>query len=152
MGAIDKFMNALKFSQDDEGEYFDDYEVDEYDEKPSRKQGRGFDNSDNDRAKKTSKVTSITSKKRNSNGMEIICIKPENMEDSKKVTETLVEQKAVILNLNNVDIDVARRVLDFAMGSTYALEGTLSKITDSIFVIVPKGVDISGAFLDNMTE
>ena len=76
----------------------------------------------------------------------------QRMEDAKEITDTLLASKAVILNLNNIDIDLARRVLDFAMGTTYAINGTLQKITDSIFVIVPDGVDISGAFVDNITQ
>lgn len=74
------------------------------------------------------------------------------MEDAREVADTLLANKAVILNLNNIDVDLARRVLDFAVGSAYALNGTLQKITDSIYVIVPDGVDISGAFVDGLSQ
>ena len=70
------------------------------------------------------------------------------MDDAQKITDTLLEGKTVVLNLENIDIDVARRILDFAMGSTYALNGVMQKISNSIFIIVPYGVEISGAFQD----
>ena len=52
------------------------------------------------------------------------------------------------MNLEGLDIDIARRILDFAMGSVYAINGTIQKISDTIFIIVPSTVDISGAFQD----
>lgn len=155
MGAIDKFLNAMKLNTEvDEDEYYDDYDdVEEVEEpKAFRKISRANDVEEERGQKKYSKVTPISKKKSSVGGMEIFCIKPTTMEDAKEITDTLLASKAVILNLNNIDIDLARRVLDFAMGTTYAINGTLQKITDSIFVIVPDGVDISGAFVDNITQ
>ena len=70
------------------------------------------------------------------------------MEDAKEITDTLLDNKTVVLNLEGLDIDIARRILDFAMGSVYAINGTIQKISDTIFIIVPSTVDISGAFQD----
>lgn len=151
MGAISKIMNTLKMNSEvDEDEYFDDYDEDEVVAAP--KKSREVD--DDRYRKSSSKVTSIASKKKmqHAQGMEIYCIKPTSMEDAKEVTDTLLANKAVILNLSNVDIDLARRVLDFTLGTTYAINGTSQRITDSIFVIVPEGVDIAGAFVDGVTE
>lgn len=151
MGAINKIINTIKMNNEvDEDEYFDDYDVEDTAPAPRR---NSRTDADDEKSRRFNKVTPISSKKKmNSQSMEIYCIKPESMEDSKEITDTLLANKAVILNLGNVDIDLARRVLDFTLGTSYALNGTLQRITDSIFVIVPEGVDISGAFLDGVTE
>ena len=150
MGAIDKFLNAMKMNTDvDDDDYLDGYDdVEEEAVKPAKRVRT------NDEEKKINKVTSIASKKRasNSSNLEIYCLKPTSIDDAKEVADTLLENKAVILNLNNIDVDLARRVLDFSVGSAYALRGTLQKITDSIYVIVPEGVDISGAFVDGISQ
>ena len=147
MGAIDKFLNNLNLGSgnSDSDDYYDDYDDEEEVEQP-----RKFSKSKSEEEKsagKFTKVTSIGNKKKSASNVsyEINVVKPTTMEDSKLITNSLLDNMAVLLNLTNVDIDLARRVLDFAMGTTYALNGTLQKITDSIFVIVPDGVDISGA-------
>ena len=142
----DELYRSLSYQDDD---YLDGYDdVEEEVVKPSKRVRS------NDEEKKINKVTSIASKKRasNSSNLEIYCLKPTSIDDAKEVADTLLENKAVILNLNNIDVDLARRVLDFSVGSAYALRGTLQKITDSIYVIVPEGVDISGAFVDGISQ
>lgn len=153
MGAIDKFLNAMKMNSEvDDDEYYDDFDDEEvYEEKPAfgKKAPRVVEAED----KKNNKVANFNKKRQsNVNGMQIFCIKPQSMEDAKEITETLLENKAVILNLSNVDIDLARRVLDYTIGTTYALAGSLQKITDTIFVAVPDGVDITGAFADGIPQ
>lgn len=148
MGAIDNFLKGLKMNTDvdDYGDY--DYdEVDVVDEEPSS--SRAFE----DRPKKSNKVTSFSQKKKSlNNGMEIMSFKPESYEDSSKITNELLNGNSVIINVSNVDIAIARQILDFTAGSIYALKGTLKKITDSIFVAVPHGVNIDGAFADKNEE
>ncbi len=71
------------------------------------------------------------------------------MEDAKNVTNSLLDGKAVILNLSFCAPDLARDVLNFSFGSAYALNGQAKPITNSIYVLVPEGVDISGFISEN---
>ncbi|MBR0163795.1 MAG: cell division protein SepF [Lachnospiraceae bacterium] len=79
-------------------------------------------------------------------GMEICAIKPTSMEDTREVTDTLLKNRTVVLNLEGIDVDVAQRIVDFVSGSCYAIKGNLQKISRYIFIITPSSVDISGDF------
>lgn len=79
---------------------------------------------------------------------EICVIKPASIEDGREITDTLRDNRSVLLNLEGIDIDVAQRIIDFTSGSCYAMRGNMQKISHYIFVITPPTVDISGDFSD----
>lgn len=79
-------------------------------------------------------------------GMEVCVIKPTTVEDSREITDTLLSGRAVVLNLEGLQVDVAQRIIDFTSGSCYSINGNLQKITNYIFIITPETVDISGDF------
>lgn len=152
MSAIGDFLNAFKMKEPDD-EYYDDEEYidDNLVRVPSYKQSARDYTEEEQPKRKIQKVTPmpISRKKNSSSGSgDVFGIKPESMEDAKTITDTLLDGKTVILNLENIDVETARRILDFAMGSTYAMNGIMQKISNSIFIIVPDGVEISGAFQD----
>ena len=63
-----------------------------------------------------------------------------------KITETLLANRTVVLNLEGLDVDIAQRIIDFTSGSCFAMSGNLQKISHYIFIITPASVDISGDF------
>ena len=73
-------------------------------------------------------------------------IKPTTVEDSREITDTLLSNRTVVLNVEGLDMDVAQRIIDFTSGATYAVGGNLQKISHYIFIITPRNVDISGDF------
>ncbi len=79
-----------------------------------------------------------------SSSMEVCVIKPVSVEDAREITETLISNRTVILNLEGLDLDIAQRIIDFTSGSCYAISGSLQKISNYIFVVTPANVDISG--------
>lgn len=81
---------------------------------------------------------------RKGGGMEVCVIKPKSMEDAREITETLLANCTVVLNMEGLDLDIAQRIIDFASGSCYAINGTLQKISGYIFIITPSTVDVSG--------
>ena len=81
-------------------------------------------------------------------GLEVCVIKPVNIDEARTVTETLLQNRAVVLNLEGVDVEVAQRIMDFTSGSCYAINGNLQKISNYIFIITPQSVEISGDFQD----
>lgn len=97
------------------------------------------------RSSKVSPIRSSTTARRQG-GMEVCVIRPHSMEESREITETLLENCTVILNMEGLDLDIAQRIIDFSSGSCYALHGNLQKISNYIFIITPPGVDISGDF------
>ena len=96
-------------------------------------------------APKTSSKVSPMRARRNG-GMEVCVIRPKSMEDAREITETLLDECTVVLNMEGLDLDVAQRIIDFSSGSCYAIHGNLQKISNYIFIITPQSVDISGDF------
>lgn len=155
MGVMDKFLNAMKLNPEDEDDYYDDYENDEpIEEKPQRSayrdRERSYDDDDYEEKvpKKPTKVTPMKQPVRRSsgNGMEVCVIKPTTVEEAREITDTLLSNRTVVLNLEGLDVDIAQRIIDFTSGSTYAIKGNLQKISHYIFIITPASVDISGDF------
>ncbi len=91
-----------------------------------------------------------SSRKMNAGGMEVCVIKPTSVEDGREITETLLANRTVVLNLEGLDMDIAQRIIDFTSGSCFAISGNLQKISHYIFIITPPSVDISGDFQEIM--
>lgn len=151
MGVVDKLLNVMKLSDmedeyDGEDYYDDDEPVENIKKAPVIHREDTYE--DEKPAKKVSqKVTPIRSVKRAPGpGMEVCVIKPTSVDDAREITETLLNNQTVVLNLENLDVEIAQRIIDFASGSTYAISGNLQKISNYIFIITPACVDISGDF------
>ena len=145
-------------NEDEDGYYDDDYYDDDIDDAPApRKMNVVKDNDDllDDkpvRKPSTGKVTQMrqpaTRKLPGGSGMEVCVIKPTTIEDAREITETLLANRTVVLNLEGLDVDIAQRIIDFTSGSCFAISGNLQKISHYIFIITPASVDISGDFQD----
>ncbi len=79
-------------------------------------------------------------------GMEVCVIKPTNVEDGSEIAETLLSGRAVVLNLEGLDVKLAQRIIDFTSGACYSIHGNLQKISNYIFIVTPRSIDISGDF------
>lgn len=91
------------------------------------------------------RVTGITNTPANSSGaVRMVVYQPQNFEDTQTIIDSLKGNRPVIVNLENLQIDAAQRVLDFISGAIYALDGSVRKISKGIFLLAPPGVDISG--------
>ncbi len=159
MGVMDKFLNYMKLNDADEDydEYDDEY-LDDEEELPAPKKSNGKvvkeeESYEEKPLKKVNqpKVTPIrqtTTRRVQGNGMEVCVIRPTSVEDAREITETLLANRTVVLNLEGLDVDVAQRIIDFTSGSCFAISGNLQKISHYIFIITPASVDISGDFQD----
>ena len=76
--------------------------------------------------------------------MNVQVIKPTSVEDAREITETLLENRTVVLNMEGLDIDIAQRLIHIASASCNAIDAHLQKISHFIFIITPASVDISG--------
>ena len=150
MGVMDKFISAMKLSEDEDDGYYDDDFYDD-DPEPMRKpvSSKDTDNAEEDKVRKlTPKVTPLRQTKKVGAGMEVCVIKPNTVEDAREITETLLANRTVVLNLEGLDVDIAQRIIDFTSGSCFAISGNLQTISHYIFIITPASVDISGDFQD----
>ena len=149
MGVMDKFINYMKLNDDDDF-YDDDYDDEPIIDNRSQKQSVVKDDvivEDERTVKKTTpKVTPMRPTKKTGNGMDVCVIKPTSIEDAREITETLLANRTVVLNLEGLDVDIAQRIIDFTSGSCFGISGNLQKISHYIFIITPAIVDISGDF------
>ncbi len=155
MGLFDKFMDLLNLGDDDYDDYDDFDEYDEVVEKPSRKEKAKQKESEKfeaqpvkqTAAKQPAKVTPMRPRKSGGfNSMELRVIKPTSFDDATEITDTLLNDLPVVLNLEGIDMDLAHRIMDYTYGSCYALKSNLRKVSNYILVITPERMDISGDY------
>ena len=79
-----------------------------------------------------------------SNKQEVVLFRPSSFNDTSKAADDLKNRKAVIVNMENVDKAMARRVVDFLSGCVYALEGDVKKIAKSAYLFCPHNMNIVG--------
>ncbi len=134
-GFVDKFKRMWD-APDDE------YQYDEY--------GYGdSDNEDNfdedvtirDNTSKKSKVVNISATAK----LAVALFKPERFgEETRAIADELIKTHTVVLNLENTNKDMSRRIIDFLSGVAYANNGKIKKVASSTFIIIPNHVDLTG--------
>lgn len=80
--------------------------------------------------------------------LEVCVMKPSTFEESQEIGDLLLSGKPTVINLEGFDDKVAQRIMDFVSGCVYAINGKLHRISNSIFIVSPDNVDISGDFFD----
>ena len=151
MGVMDKFLNYMKLNPEEDDYYDDDYDEPDYEVKKKKKNTVMKEElvaAEEPVKKTTPKITPLNRQPRKmiGAGMEVCVIKPTSVEDAREITETLLANRTVVLNLEGLDVDIAQRIIDFTSGSCFAISGNLQKISHYIFIITPASVDISGDF------
>ena len=97
----------------------------------------------------TTNIAPVTTKKNKVVGMpgmqqvRVIISQPSTFEQSEEICEHLKEKKSIIVNLEYVNKDVARRIVDFISGAVYGLDGNIQKISNSIFLVAPFNYEIT---------
>ncbi|MGB7604587.1 MAG: cell division protein SepF [Lutisporaceae bacterium] len=97
-------------------------------------------------------IESITSLKKNnvvnlhsaSLPMKVVVVEPSSYDEVQDICNNLKSKKPIIINFENIDKDVARRMVDFISGAVFALDGTIQKVSNGIVVVAPSNVDILG--------
>ena len=73
----------------------------------------------------------------------LVVIEPRAFDECPRLVDNLKSKKPVIINLEKLESDTARKIFDFLSGATYALNGNVQKISNNIFVFAPESVDIA---------
>lgn len=76
--------------------------------------------------------------------MVITVHEPLSYDESPKIVDDLKENKAVVLNFEQLDLDVKREIFDFVNGALYAIEGKIQKVNKDIFILAPANIAIDG--------
>ena len=72
----------------------------------------------------------------------MVIVKPSTYDDSHRVVEHLKSRRAVVLNLDEIDVQLAQRILDFVAGGSYALGGTIKRVSRGIFTVLPSNIEL----------
>ena len=156
-GTVDKLLNFMKLSDDEEyDEEYEEYEDDEEEEEEPRstfsffkkkepeveeessnsKISQPFDNTITaSREAKKRRFTSTGSKvvSMNGRGVEVYVIKPQDFAEAQTAAD-----------LEGVELTVAQRSIDFVGGATYAINGSLQAVSNNIFIAAPDSIEVSG--------
>ena len=80
----------------------------------------------------------------------VVLVKPERFENAADIADHLRDKRTVVLNLENTNKDIARRLLDFLSGVAYAQDGKIKKVAVSTYLITPYNVDLMGDLIDEL--
>ncbi len=75
--------------------------------------------------------------------MEVHLIVPKSFNDAQQIADKFKATIPVILNLQSAETDLAKRLIDFASGLTYALNGGMQRVADKVFLLTPRNVEVS---------
>jgi cell division inhibitor SepF len=76
-------------------------------------------------------------------GVQVHLVIPKNFNDAQQVADQFKRDLPVILNLQGTDTELAKRLIDFSSGLTYALDGGMQKVADKVFMLTPQNVEVS---------
>ena len=76
------------------------------------------------------------------NAFKLVVIEPQSFDECSRLVDNLRSRKPVIVNLEKLDTDTARKIFDFLGGATYALNGNVQKVANNIFIFAPENVAI----------
>ena len=137
-GAImDKVWGLFGGVDQGETEEYDD-DAYEYEDKSNN-----YENEEDDDKKFFGKRGKVVPLNAQGQSVKMVISQPTTFEQSEEICSLLKEKKSVIVNLEYVNKDVARRIVDCISGGVYALDGHIQKISNSIFLIAPMNYEIT---------
>ena len=93
--------------------------------------------------KKDNKVINMQTNGPTKKQFKLVVTEPKSFDDCPKLVNNLKNNKPVIINLEKVETEKARKIFDFLSGATYALDGVVQKVANNIFIFAPTSVDIT---------
>ncbi|MBQ5951778.1 MAG: cell division protein SepF [Lachnospiraceae bacterium] len=169
MGVIDKLLDIVKLSpDDDEDDFFEDEVEAQLEketakiEKEERRRDRvarsaapAYEPEEEPEPEPEHKVSFFRDREkkstqtipgRNGRNMEVVLIRPSTVEDAREISDTLINGRAVVINLEGLHLELAQRIIDFTSGACYSIRGNLQKISNYIFIVTPQNIELSGDF------
>ncbi|WP_366921445.1 cell division protein SepF [Metallumcola ferriviriculae] len=134
---LDKVLSFIGFEKDDVDDYYDSEPEEHTSDWQEMKRNR------------KANVVSLQSAQQ---PVKMVFLKPRTFDEVQDIANNLKNRRPVILNLESTDKEVAQRIVDFLSGSTYALGGSMQKLSAAIFLFMPQNIDISGHFDEETSE
>ena len=156
MGIFDEFKRLAHPYEDEDEDDYDDFDISP---RPVERRERGVDRAPRDSGYSSYNSAPVPEDDRRSNKvvniraatqLQVVLVKPERFEDASAIADHLREKRTVVLNLESTNGEIARRLLDFLAGVSYAQEGKIKKVAISTYIITPYNVDILGDLIDEL--
>ena len=155
MGLMDELKKLTRpYNEEEMDEYDYDEEEDELDPEPEpapaprRSAFSAPENNANSGGRRSgpAKVVNLN----NNSAMQVILVKPDRFDTVSEIADHLRDKKAIVLNLESTNKDVARRLVDFLSGVAYALDGKIKKVAISTYILTPYNVEIVGDLVEEL--
>lgn len=147
--SVKKFTRP--YGEDEYDDYDDDLDSYEEEETPRRSRMSDSDSKPYGSSESTSSTTSSRNSgfsgqvlNMNSGKQEVVLFHPSSFNDCTKAADDLRDKKGIIVNLENVDKALSRRVVDFLTGCAYALDGKVNKIAQATYLFSPHNMNVVG--------
>lgn len=150
MGFADSIKKVIGIEELDDDEMITEEEVHAAKEKIAKEPRRSYGSETTVLPdKKPMMAQPKTSEKRFSvtgtSAFKLVLIEPKAFEECPKLVDSLKGRRPIIINLEKLETEVARKIFDFMSGATYALNGNVQKVANNIFIFAPENVGISAS-------
>lgn len=148
-----KKMISLPPEEDYEDDYFEEEEesfFDTYDDKDTSSQKSQAKSSTSNKKSEFgffSKNSSASKTVNLNSQIQVVLVKPMRFEEAASIADHLCAHKTVVLNLEAANRENSRRLIDFLMGTAYAVHGNIKQVANSTYIITPDNVDVLGELL-----
>jgi len=122
---------------DDEYEYIEEDDTYEQTEQVSSEQDK-------------KNVVNLTSMKQAT--AKVVLAEPRSYSEAQEIADNIVNRRAVVINLQRVDHQQAKRIVDFLSGTVYAVDGNIQKLGAETFLCAPDNVDVSGTITETFDD
>lgn len=159
MGLMDEIRKLTHPYSDQEDDYddYDDEDEDGYEddepaavpERPAPRRSFGRSSAAPEpapAARGTGRVVNLNSNAQ----LQVVLVKPDRFDQVSDIADHLRDKKALVLNLESTNKDVARRLVDFLSGCAYALDGKIKKVAISTYLITPYNVNVTGDLVEEL--
>lgn len=146
MGFTDSMKKFIGIEELEEDEVFTEEEINQAKEKVVKETPvprRSFAETSTER-KSASKQPEKRFSVANTSAFKLVLLEPKSFEECPKLVDSLKGRRPVIINLEKLETEVARKIFDFLSGATYALNGNVQKVANNIFIFAPENVSIAG--------
>ncbi|MBQ8025102.1 MAG: cell division protein SepF [Oscillospiraceae bacterium] len=148
MSFLDEFKKLTRPYEDDEDE-FEDFSSKSSDKLPispkTAQQARTSYGGFEERPDRN-KVVNIHA----TTQLQVVLVKPEKFEAAAEIADHLRDKRTVVLNLEQTNKEIARRLIDFLSGVAYAQDGKIKKVAVNTYLITPYNVDLMGDLIDEL--
>jgi len=141
---VDKVLSFMGFEEEAVEEETKFGREEEPEEQPWRRKRDRF----REKEKETGSVVSLPLQRQ----VRVVVVEPKSFDEVKDIAENLKNRRPVIVNLEQATPELARQVVDFVMGASFALNGSQQKVGSGIFLFVPSNMDISSELKDQSRE